>query len=101
MFDSCSSNNANIGRDLIQLQMTTFEKDTQILKDFIATSVTELERGEPVHVSGGYIQRDYDRNLLDSNCSTIVKKLLELGYIYTSNHGFGCLDYRFTKKIAL
>ena len=81
--------------------MTTHEKDTQILKDCIERKVEDLEKGECAYVSGGYIQRGYEENVIDSNCYNIVQKLLELGYTYTSNHGFGCLDYRFTKKIVL
>jgi hypothetical protein len=81
--------------------MTTFEEDTQILQDYIAKSIETLDTGEPVYVKGGYISYNYRDKVLDSNCSTIVRHLLELGYTHTSSHGFGCLDYKFLKRIEL
>ena len=81
--------------------MTTFERNTQILKDFIKGSTESLESGNSVCIRGGYINHSYEENIIDSNCSKIVEKLVSLGYEYTTNHGHGCRDYHFTKKIEL
>jgi hypothetical protein len=81
--------------------MSTRETETQILKDHLATLIASLEKGESCSVSGGYITHEYKSNLIDKNCGKIVSKLVSLGYEYTTNHGFGCKDYRFTKKIEL
>lgn len=81
--------------------MTTLEKDTEILKTFIEESVQTLERGENVYVTGGYLNHCYKTRVLDEYCSKIVSKLSSLGYEYTTNHGHGCRDYKFSKKIDL
>lgn len=80
---------------------TRLEKETRILKEFIDKSVVSLDKGDSVLVSGGYIQHDDTARILDKHCSKIVNKLTSLGYEYTINHGFGCKDYRFMKKIEL
>ena len=81
--------------------MTQFEKDTQVIQGYISNKIDALEQGNTVLVRGGYIHYTYEDRLIDSHCSSIVSKLLDLGYSYTSNHGYGCKDYRFTKKIIL
>ena len=81
--------------------MTQFEKDTQVLQNCLANMVKTLDNGDSILVTGGYSRHGYEDRLIESNCSNIVSKLLDLGYAYTSNHGYGCLDYRFTKKITL
>ena len=81
--------------------MTQFETDTQVLQDYLANKVKALDKGDSVLVTGGYCRHGYEDRLIESNCSNIVSKLLDLGYTYTSNHGYGCLDYRFTKEIKL
>ena len=52
--------------------MTTHEKDTQILKDCIERKVEDLEKGECTYVSGGYIQRGYEENVIDSTSFSII-----------------------------
>jgi len=86
---------------MINKEMTQLEKDTQIIQGYISDKIDALEKGNVVLVRGGYIQYGYEERLIDSYCSKIVSKLLDLGYSYTSNHGYGCKDYRFTKKIIL
>ena len=81
--------------------MTTFEQETKILKDYVAKCIEKLENGESVRLSGNYITHSYKDGVIDKNCNKIARKLSELGYEYTTNHGFGCLDYRFLKRIEL
>lgn len=80
---------------------TQHEKDTRILKDYVNKCVENLEKGEKELIRGGYINHSYKDSLIDSNCSKIVSKLSSLGYEYTTNHGHGCRDYWFSKKIEL
>lgn len=81
--------------------MTTHEETTKILKDYINKCVAELEKGERCLVRGGYQWHTYNESIIDKHCSQIVQKLISLGYTYTTNHGHGCYDYWFTKKIEL
>jgi hypothetical protein len=83
---------------------TTLERDTRILTNFINSSVETLEKGEATYVKDGYSYDNkggvYDE-IIQRHSNKIVAKLLSLGYEYTTNHGFGCKDWRFTKKITL
>lgn len=81
--------------------MTEHEKDTEILKTYVENIVEDLEAGNSRLITGGYIRHTYNENLIDVHCNKIVNKLIDLGYEYTTNHGHGCKDYRFTKKIEL
>ena len=81
--------------------MTTLEEDIKILKDYVNEKIKVLEGGEPAFIRGGYLSHNYKDKLIDANCSKIVSKLTSLGYEYTTNHGFGCKDYRFSKTIEL
>ena len=81
--------------------MTTLEQDTKILKDYISKKVESLEKGDSAYIQGGYLRYSYEERLIDANCSKIVGKLVSLGYEYTTNHGFGCKDYSFSKPIEL
>lgn len=80
---------------------STHERETQILKDFVEKCKSSLEAGKSALVRGGYISHNYEDGVIDQNCGLIVDKLSSLGYTYTTNHGHGCRDYRFTKKIEL
>lgn len=84
--------------------MTTLEKDTQKLKDFIDKCITEMENGEYAYVCDGYNGGSdggkYD-NLMQANSRKIVDKLVSLGYEYTTHHGYGCKDWKFSKPITL
>ena len=79
---------------------STHSKETRVVQDFIDISVKSLEEGESVYVSGGYIQSG-DKRILDRNCDVIVNLLSSKGYTYTTNHGYGCRDYRFMKQLNL
>lgn len=81
--------------------MTTFEENKEILETYIKECIETLEKGECVYVKGGYLNHCYKTRLLDEYCSKIVAKLSDLGYEYTTNHGFGCRDYKFSKEIKL
>ena len=76
-------------------------EDTKILKDYVAAKVKTMEEGGYAYITGGYLQHSYDERLIDSHCSKIVSKLYSLGYECTTNHGHGCQDYKFSKKIEL
>jgi len=81
--------------------MTTHEETTEILKAEVEGLIESLEAGGEVLVRGGYTPyTDRDR-ILYRHCETIVQKLVSLGYTYTTNHGHGCKDYHFTKRIEL
>jgi len=80
---------------------TIHEKETRICKEFIQESVETLKKGGTSYVSSGYIQRDSEKTILDRNARVIVDKLHSLGFTSTTNHGHGCYDWRFTKKIEL
>lgn len=81
--------------------MSVVEEDTKILKDFIDESVERMEKGEYAYVTGGYCTYNHRDSVLNDHCDKIVNKLVSLGYEYTTNHGFGCKDYKFSKKIVL
>ena len=82
--------------------MSTVAEDTKKVKAFIDGCVESLEKGEYAYVSDGYIGNidggRYD-NTIQKYSARIVKKLLSLGYIHTTNHGFGCKDWSFSKEI--
>ena len=81
--------------------LTEHEEITIILKDYIANAIEHLEEGNSFHVSGGYRTHTYKDKIIDRNCDKIVNHLRSKGYEYTTNHGFGCKDYTFTKPIEL
>ena len=79
-------------------------KDIEKVKSFVDRCVESLENGDYAYVCDGY-QGDnsggkYD-NTIQSHANKIVRKLLSLGYIHTTNHGFGCKDWKFYKEIDL
>jgi len=83
------------------MEKTIHEETTEILKDYIEDCVNRLEKGNLVVVRGGYSNHTFKDIVIDKNYNKIVNKLVELGYEYTTNHGSGCYDYHFLKKIKL
>ena len=81
--------------------LTEHEEITLILKEYIARGIKQMEEGGTFYVSGGYIKHTYKDRIIDRNCDKIVNHLRSKGYEYTTNHGFGCKDYTFTKPIEL
>ena len=81
--------------------MTDHEETTKILEEYIEECVTTLDKGSTVRVTGGYRVYNKKDTILQRYCETIVRKLSSLGYEYTTNHGFGCYDYIFSKPIKL
>ncbi len=81
--------------------MTQIAEDTKILKEYVDRQIENIEKGDYAYITGGYLRHGHKDNLIESNCSTIVDKLQSLGYTATTNHGFGCLDYKFSKPIRL
>jgi len=79
-------------------------EDTKKLKDFIDKCVERMENNGYAYVSDGYSGGNnggqYD-NLMQAHANKIVAKLVSLGYEYTTNHGHGCKDWSFSKKIDL
>jgi hypothetical protein len=84
--------------------MSTVAEDTVKVKAFIDKCVESLEKGNYAYVCDGYNGGNdggqYD-NTIQEYSGRIVAKLLSLGYIYTTNHGFGCKDWKFSKEISL
>jgi len=84
--------------------MGQVKEDIAKVKEFIQQCVDSLEAGEYAYVCDGYLGGNdggkYD-NLIQSQSSRIVTKLLSLGYIHTTNHGYGCKDWKFYKEIEL
>tara|TARA_R110000851_G_scaffold196444_3_gene347398 strand:+ start:6698 stop:7024 length:327 start_codon:yes stop_codon:yes gene_type:complete len=84
--------------------MSQVAEDTKKLKDYVDTLIASLEKGDYVYVKDGYIGDNsggmYD-GLFQSHARKIVSKLLSLGYVHTTNHGFGCYDWKFYKEIDL
>ena len=79
-------------------------QDIEKVKAFVDRCVESLEKGEYAYVCDGYQGgNDGDKydNTIQSYSSKIVSKLLSLGYIHTTNHGFGCKDWKFYKEIEL
>ena len=81
--------------------MTSYEEIVKILQDEVERLAGILEKGGQVTVRGGYISHTYKESVIDRHCSSIVEKLSDLGYSYTTNHGHGCRDFHFTKQIKL
>ena len=80
---------------------TFHEQTTEILKEYVEDCIDRLEKGNLVVVRGGYNNHTFKDIVIDDNCNKIAAKLIELGYHYTTNHGHGCYDYHFLKKIKL
>ena len=80
------------------------EKDVKKVKDYVARCIESLEKHNYAVVCSGYSPNNdgdrYDR-VVQRHAHKIVDKLVSLGYIYTTNHGFGCYDWRFEKDFEI
>ena len=76
----------------------------QKVKDYVSRCVERLEKDNYACVKSGYDGDSsgdvYDRDI-QRHAQKIVSKLVSLGYIYTTNHGFGCYDWRFEKDFEI
>lgn len=81
--------------------MTEHEEISKTLKDEIKSLIERLEQGREVLVRSGYVAYTNRERIIYRYCETIVQKLISLGYSYSTNHGHGCKDYHFTKKIEI
>lgn len=81
--------------------MNEYEESKQVLEDYVKECVNQLEKGESVRITGGYQAYNRKDSILQRHYQLIVQKLSELGYKYTTNHGYGCYDYIFLKPIEL
>ena len=75
-------------------------KEIEKVKSFVGRCVETLENDGYAYVCDGY-QGDnsggkYDKTI-QSYTSEIVSRLVSLGYTYSTNHGFGCYDWKFYK----
>ena len=79
-------------------------EDVQKVRNYVARCVESLEKNNYASVSSGYNSSndggEYD-HVIQRHASKIVSKLVSLGYIYTTNHGFGCYDWRFCKDFEI
>jgi hypothetical protein len=80
------------------------EQDVQKVRDYLARCIDTLEKDNYAYVCSGY-DGDSDGGKYDSavqkHARKIVDKLVSLGYIYTTNHGFGCYDWSFQKDFQI
>ena len=80
------------------------EQDVQKVRDYVARCIESLEKDNYASVCSGYSSSndggsfDY---VIQRHARKIVSKLESLGYIYTTNHGFGCYDWRFEKDFEI
>jgi len=76
----------------------------QKVKDFTSKCISSLEKDNYAYVRSGYIGDNnggkYD-TIIQIHANKIVDKLISLGYIYTTNHGYGCYDWSFTKDFEI
>ena len=82
--------------------MTT--EEIQKVKDFASRCIETLEKDNYAYVCSGYSGgSDGDKydSVVQRHANKIVSKLVSLGYIYTTNHGFGCYDWSFTKDFEI
>lgn len=78
--------------------------EIQKVKDYANRCIETLEKDNYARVSSGYNGDNsggvYD-NVVQRNAHKIVSKLVSLGYIYTTNHGYGCYDWSFSKDFEI
>jgi len=80
------------------------QDEIQKVKDYASNCIETLEKGNYAYVCSGY---DGDSSggkydiIVQRYADKIVSKLVSLGYIYTTNHGFGCRDWLFTKNFEI
>ena len=84
--------------------MGQVKEDIDKVRDFVDKSIKNLENGEYVYLCDGYSgdssggKYDY---VIQSYSSKIVSKLTSLGYKHTTNHGYGCKDWKFYKDFEI
>lgn len=80
------------------------EQDVQKVKDYVVRCIESLEKDNYARVCSGYSTSSdggkYDY-AVQRHARKIVSKLVSLGYIYTTNHGFGCYDWTFEKDFEI
>tara|TARA_R100001369_G_scaffold1371_1_gene4759 strand:- start:2498 stop:2770 length:273 start_codon:yes stop_codon:yes gene_type:complete len=88
---------------LLQFKLYNME-DVQKVRDYVALCIEGLEKHNYAKVCDGYLGDSgggvYD-NAVQRHSGKIVSKLVSLGYIYTTNHGFGCYDWTFCKDFEI
>jgi hypothetical protein len=81
--------------------MSQVAEDLKKVEDFTNRCISALELGDYAYVCDGYIGDNgggkFD-SVVQSHARKIVSKLLKLGYVHTTNHGFGCYDWKFYKE---
>jgi hypothetical protein len=88
----------------LTFKLNTMERDIKKVKNFVQGCITSLEEENYAMVRSGYMGDnsggafDY---VVQQHANKIVDKLTSLGYIYTTNHGHGCKDWRFSKDFEL
>jgi hypothetical protein len=84
--------------------MYKMEEDIKKVKGYLAQCIESLEKHNFASVCSGYSPTNdggrYDR-AVQRHARKIVDKLVSLGYVYTTNHGFGCCDWRFEKDFEI
>jgi hypothetical protein len=93
--------NATDGTKQLEIMST---EEIQKVKDFASRCIETLETRNYAYVASGY-SGDNSGGKFDSTvqryADKIVSKLVGLGYIYTTNHGYGCRDWSFTKDFEI
>ena len=78
--------------------------EIQKVKDYVNRCIETLENDNYARVKSGYNGDNkggvYDK-VIQRHANKIVSKLVSLGYIYTTDHGYGCYDWTFCKEIDL
>jgi hypothetical protein len=78
--------------------------EIQKVKDYVNRCIETLEKDNYARVSSGYNGDNscgvYDK-VVQRHAHKIVSKLVSLGYIYTTNHGYGCYDWSFCKDFEI
>ena len=79
-------------------------QDIDKVRNFVEKCIQSLEDNNYVYVCSGYSGDSnggkYDYTIQDY-ADKIVSKLVSLGYKYTTNHGFGCRDWKFYKEFEI
>jgi len=84
-----------------EVKLSGHEEETLILKEWLSKAIENLDKGGAEFLSSGYIVYTHKDTVLQRNCHLLISKLTDLGYTHTTNHGYGCYDWRFTKRIEL
>ena len=90
----------NNTKEYIMSYSTDFDK----VKEFLDKCIKTIESGETAYIHSGYAHSsviDSYNSIIQEHSRDIVDKLYRLGYGCITNHGHGCYDWKFFKKIAL